>query len=247
MTADAAPSTWYLVVERLHLRQWMLRAALPLAILATNGAGWLRVGFLPRHDAPGFSPGLALALRAAGAALVLGSAALRVAAKGVLVRKTTLTRAGVYGRVRHPFYLANLAGAAGTFLCAGPLGAVAGAGWLAAALPVFLVTVAGEEAGLRRLHGEEFERYAADVPALLPRARRTRGAPGGPTWEGLWTEREPPRLLRFVGGALLVAGSAATGAAAAALLAAGAASFAASYVVRRNVAPAPPPRSPHRP
>src|SRR5262245_46802059 len=109
-SVTASETRAYAFVEGLHLRPWALRIVLPLAAFATNGAGRLDIAALPRHDAPAFLAHVETALRIAGGALVVLAAALRVLAKGVLVRKTTLTTGGVYGVVRHPFYLANIVG-----------------------------------------------------------------------------------------------------------------------------------------
>lgn len=230
---DATPLPGrYPLVEGLHLRQWAQRAVLPLAILATNGAGLLDVPWLPHAGALGVAPPADAAIRVAGGVLVAASAALRVAAKGVLVRRTTLTQGGVYGVVRHPFYLANLVGAVGTFLLAGPLGAVLAVAWIAAAIPIYAVTIAGEEACLARLYPDEFARYAATVPALVPRRLRRGGPPTPVTWANLRAEREPPRLLRFVAGAAAVAALTFGGTAAVVALCAAAVLFATSYFVR---------------
>jgi len=229
---DTTPTGTYALVERLHLRQWAMRAVAPLAALATNGAGLLDVSWLPRSDALAVEPRADLALRVAGGVLVATSAALRVAAKGVLVRKTTLTTGGVYGVVRHPFYLANLVGALGTFLVAGPLGAAVGAAWVVVAAPLYAATIAGEEKALRRLFPDAFAAYSARVRALVP------GRPPAPrpdarvTWANLSAEREPPRLLRFLALAVLVFGLTLTGPAATVTLAVAAAAFAVSHALR---------------
>jgi protein-S-isoprenylcysteine O-methyltransferase Ste14 len=206
MDGHPTPGAAYRFVEGLHLRQWALRCVAPLAALATNGAGLVELGALPRHDAPGFPPWAETSLRITGAALVVGAAALRVAAKGVLVRKTSLTTGGAYGFVRHPFYLANLAGALGVFLLAGSLGAILGVLWLALSAPLYAVTIAGEESGLATLHPESFPAYAARVGALLPRGGSGPRADSGITWANLVAENEPPRLLRFLAGATAVFG-----------------------------------------
>ena len=228
----------YFRVERLHLRQWALRAVLPLAALATNGSGWIDLAGLPAWDAPlaGLASdarsAVAAACWAAGAALVATSAWLRVCAKGVLVRKTTVTTSGAYGLVRHPFYLANLIGAVGVFVVAGPLGAAIGAAWLAAAIPVYLVTVGGEESGLRREHGAAWDAYAARVPRLLP-VRPSWGDGARITWTNLVTEGEPPRGLRFVASAALVAAARLGGPAATWTAAAAAVAWASSLALAR--------------
>src|SRR5262245_32090677 len=232
MTRATPSNGSYALVESLHLRQWAQRAVVPLAVLATNGVGLLDIKCLPTSREAGIDPSAALAIRAAGASLVLCAVTLRVAAKGVLVRRTTLTVGGVYGRVRHPFYLANLLGAVGTFLLAGPLGAVLAICWLVAAVPLYAVTIAGEEAGLSRLYPEEFARYAALVPALLPRRLRRAGPPARVTWANLRAEREPPRLMRFVAGAAAVAALTFDGPVAVVALCAAGAIFLCSYCVR---------------
>lgn len=244
----APPATLYHRLERLHLRQWVLRIVPPLAVVATNGAGRLDRPELPRFDAPlaafgltgGAAGGAACAVSLAGAAAVAVAAVLRVGAKGVLVRKTTVTTAGVYGLVRHPFYLASLVGAVGVLLVAGPLGAVVAAAWTAAALPVFLVTVRGEEDGLRRIHGAAWDAYAARVPRLLPTGSRpaaagdaSDGAPVRVTWANLVAEGEPPRWLRFASGALVVTAFRLDGTPAVAAAVAAAVAWAASHLVPR--------------
>ncbi|MCE9635875.1 MAG: isoprenylcysteine carboxylmethyltransferase family protein [Planctomycetes bacterium] len=244
-STDATP---YHRIERAHMRQWVLRVVPPLAVLATNGTGWLDIAALPRFDGPlaaaGLPPyargGAVAAIRCTGAALVLTAAALRIGAKGVLVRKTTVTTAGVYGLVRHPFYLASMVGAVGVFAVAGPLGAALAMAWLVVALPVFLITVRGEEAGLRRIHGPAWDAYAARVPRLLPTGARANdrssvepGPPSRVTWANLVVEGEPPRGLRFLAGALVVAAFGVGGTLGIGLAAAGALCWGASHLVPR--------------
>jgi hypothetical protein len=209
-----------------------MRAVLPLAVLATNGRGVLDVAGLPRHDALGAAPDAEAALRVAGVALVVASAVLRVLAKGVLVRRATLTTGGVYGVVRHPFYLANLVGAVGVFLVAGLLGAAVGAAWLAVAIPVYVVTIRGEEAALAALFPAQWSAYGGRVRALVPGLPPPDREPARVTWANLRAEREPPRLLRFAGGAAAVLALTLAAPGAWVALAAACAVFAASYVVR---------------
>lgn len=221
----------YAIVEGLHLRQWALRCVVPLAALATNGAGVFAVAWLPSHDAPGLAASVEPVLRLCGAAAVLVAAVIRVLAKGVLVRKTTVTTGGIYRVVRHPFYLANLLGAVGVFLLAGSLGAIVAICWLAAALPLYVVTLRGEERGLTRLFPAQFAEYAARVPALVPRLRRADGPVVRVSWANLVAEREPPRLMRFLAGALLVFGLTLSTAAAGAVVTAAALGFGVSYAM----------------
>jgi protein-S-isoprenylcysteine O-methyltransferase Ste14 len=112
----------------------------------------------------------------AGVVLAWGSVWLAVASVRVLGRQWSLdarvveghrlVREGPYRHVRHPIYLAMLG------LCLGT--ALNLMSW--AAIPVALVVyLAGtrlrtraEEGLLLRQFGEEYERYAAEVPALVP-------------------------------------------------------------------------------
>ncbi len=228
----------YRFVESLHLRQWVLRAVLPLSVLATNGAGLLDVSWLPRHDVIAGTladgPAVTTAVQISGAALIAVSAWVRVLSKGVLVRKRMLTTGGVYRRVRHPFYLANLVGAAGTLLLAGSLGAAVLIPWLLMAIPVYVITIRGEEDGLGTLFPDAWDAYARAVPSLIPVPGRRGPPPATPTrvtWAGLVAEREPPRLLRFLGGAALVLSFASGGSLASAFAVAGVSLFALSYVI----------------
>lgn len=230
----------YRLVEGLHLRQWLLRGAVPVAVLCTNGAGPVSVGFLPSHSLPfailGVPEAAGAWTSASGWCLVALSAWLRVLAKGVLVRKTTLTTGGAYRLVRHPFYLANLVGLVGTFLLAGGLGAVIGLAWLALGVPVYRVTVRGEEEGLGTLYPGAWRAYCVRVPALFPVPGKLGPAPDPPvrvTWRNLVAEREPPRLLRFLAGALLVAGAARSDTAGTVLLVASGVLFVASHLTPR--------------
>ena len=202
----------YRVVEGLHLRQWVLRPILPLGVLLTNGAGLLRIEALPTWGQwPRVDSEWHLATAVLGVLAVAYATWMRVGAKGVLVRKRELTTHGVYARVRHPFYTASLVGAVGALALAGPAGAVFAALWLIAALPVFLITIAGEEDGLSQLHPTAWKSFRTKVPArLFPPL----GWPGTPsacfarvTWANLRAEREPPRLLRFLAGPVAIVGA----------------------------------------
>ena len=226
-------SASYRRVERLHLRQWVLRCVLPVAVLCTNGAGALAVDWWPRHDAWLGGEPAELAVRGAGAFLIVTAAWLRVLSKGVLVRKRRLTTGGAYAHVRHPFYLATLIGAVGLLALSGTTGALLALPWLVLAAPVFAITIAGEEDGLSTLYPERWDAYRAAVPALLPLPRHAAPPPDPVrvTWANLVAEREPPRLLRFLGGAALVAAAGAAGAAGTALGAVAVALFGSSYAL----------------
>lgn len=196
----------YRALERVHARAWLTRLLLPLGIACTNGGPWLDVDWLPRLAGTDALSGPLSGSAAAwwNAAMLAGmilctldAACLRVAAKGVLVRKTTVTTEGVYSRLRHPYYAACLAAGAG-LLAAGWPGFLAGLVWTAVAIPVFYLTARGEEAGLRAVHGRAWEEYAARVPMVGPWFPESLRGVRQARWENLVREGEPPRLLRFV-------------------------------------------------
>lgn len=249
-----SPEGAYALVESLHLRQWCQRVVAPLAVLATNGLprgpdAFVDVRRLPRADSPAAWLGLASEAPArawlgsgtwiVGAAAVAGAAWLRIASKGVLVRKTTVTSTGAYALVRHPYYLANLVGCAGVLAIASPLGAVTALVWLAVALPVFVVTVRGEERGLSAIHGATWTAYAAAVSRLVPAtpARLFRGlgalASTPVSWRNLCAENEPPRLMRFLAAAAVVVAARLGRADGSAILAVAAVLWASSFAVQR--------------
>lgn len=131
-----------------------------------------------------FHPGSALAgtlLLAAGVFLhgwarrTLGaswSPGLIVPEHGALVAR------GPYAYVRHPIYLAGLLLAAGTFLTHPSPASLCLAGGLTAGV---LAKAWREDRALRAALGDEYARYAARVPALVPRPRavwRMRSASG---------------------------------------------------------------------
>lgn len=80
--------------------------------------------------------------------------------------RQTLVQEGPYARVRHPIYLAVLLLAGGTFLAHPSLARGAVAWGLAVGLAIKMRM---EERTLREAFGEEWVRYAARVPALVPR------------------------------------------------------------------------------
>jgi hypothetical protein len=161
---------------------------------------------------------------------------LRVHAKGVLVRKTSLTTGGAYRLVRHPFYLANLIGVAGVFALAGTLGLAYASVFMVVAVPVFLLTIRGEEHGLRALYGAAFDGFARRVPALVPLPGRLGPRPRDPvrvSWTNLVREHEPARLLRFLAGALAVSAFASPATAGEVSIVGAAALWSLSHVVQK--------------
>jgi protein-S-isoprenylcysteine O-methyltransferase Ste14 len=76
-----------------------------------------------------------------------------------------LIRSGPYALVRHPIYTGFLLGALGSALSNGSADAFAG---FLVMLLAYLLKISREEAVLRREFGEEYERFRAEVKALVP-------------------------------------------------------------------------------
>src|SRR5207244_2896946 len=189
--ASPAPSWSSMVSNMSSIRRWISGA--PIASGETGSAtcrrmGWPRRATLRTAMAPRFADrggsckhglrprrgaGLVgLGLGAGGVALhgwarrTLGpmwSGVVQVRAQHVLVER------GPYRLVRHPIYLAGLLLAAGSFLAhPSPASACLGGGFaVGVVLKAWL-----EERALRGVLGEEYARYAARVPALIPWPRR---------------------------------------------------------------------------
>jgi len=157
---------------------WLL--VVPFFLLATPTWGGLVVG--------GLIAALGLAVRAWAA--------------GTIRKDESLTTSGPYAVVRHPLYL-------GSFLIG--IGLALGGGhwaWPAAVVVFFAIvyppTVREEAERLTELFGHAYVRYAARVPALLPRLRtsapsaeRARRAPeeGRFSWRQYARNREWEALL----------------------------------------------------
>ena len=76
-----------------------------------------------------------------------------------------LIRTGPYGYVRHPIYTGILTGAVGTAICSDTLGAALGVVIIAIALGRKLRI---EEALMRETFPGQYQKYCAEVPALVP-------------------------------------------------------------------------------
>jgi protein-S-isoprenylcysteine O-methyltransferase Ste14 len=85
-----------------------------------------------------------------------------------------LIRSGPYAYVRHPIYTGLLAAALGTVIASGTVHAALGLLIVAAAL---LRKLRIEEGFMRETFPGAYERYAAQVPALIPFTRLPRSAP----------------------------------------------------------------------
>ncbi len=127
----------------------------------------------------------ALALLLAGTALTVACFALRLwgssyLSEGIVwtenARVDRLLVNGPFRFTRNPLYLGNLLMALGVGVLATPVGwaIIVVGGWL-----FVLALIRWEERGLRARYGEEFTRYRADVPTLLPRLRPVPQAGGG--------------------------------------------------------------------
>lgn len=93
---------------------------------------------------------------------------LRAYASGYVRKNAELTTSGPYAYTRNPLYL-------GSMLIAFGFGAASASGWVVGCLAVlfaaiYVPTIQGEEEYLRGRFGG-FDRYAAEVPRLLPRLR----------------------------------------------------------------------------
>jgi protein-S-isoprenylcysteine O-methyltransferase Ste14 len=86
---------------------------------------------------------------------------------------TELVTTGAFAMVRHPLYDSILLLWAGGTLAL--LNCVLGAGFVAL-IPAFYLRARAEEALLTRHFGDAYTTYAARVPMLLPRLRRSRPA-----------------------------------------------------------------------
>jgi hypothetical protein len=112
-----------------------------------------------------------------GLALLAAGCLLHVIAKGQLIRNMVLCRTGVYGMVRHPYYLANYVIDSAICLLSGSI-------YLVALYPFFFFWAYGptfekEEAYLASRHGEVFHEHATRTPQVFPH--------GGviPGWKGI--------------------------------------------------------------
>jgi protein-S-isoprenylcysteine O-methyltransferase Ste14 len=82
-----------------------------------------------------------------------------------------LTTGGPYAMIRHPLYAAVLLIASGTLIAHPSLAMLCATTGIAIGTSI---KIRSEDALLRQVFGAAFDRYAADVPALVPRLRRGR-------------------------------------------------------------------------
>ncbi|MGH7738298.1 MAG: methyltransferase family protein [Candidatus Tyrphobacter sp.] len=125
--------------------------------------------------------------------------------RGDRVTAPKLTTSGPYAYVRNPLYLGNFVTALGfTMAFTGknslPARCALAAGALGAMIGLYAVIVPHEERYLRERFGEEYDRYCARVPRVLPQLDP---APGGTqTWDAsVIAKAESKTLVTF--GAML--------------------------------------------
>jgi protein-S-isoprenylcysteine O-methyltransferase Ste14 len=146
-----------------------------LVLLAVFLAIWIADSFVFRMTTI-WAPAVPLAARLAASGLIL-LAAFDLARRGHVVlheetvREGRLVRDGIFGRVRHPLYLAALLFYAGmavgtvSLLCFAAL----------AGIFLFYNGIASyEESFLLRKHGDEYREYRRKVPKWIPRLRPAR-------------------------------------------------------------------------
>lgn len=132
----------------------------------------------------------------AGAVLVVLSLFMFFWSKGCLHKKQEVTQTGPYRFIRHPFYLGNIILDAGIVIMSGfwLLILIAPAWWLLVYIPV----MRREEKTLTSLFGDEYRRYKARVPMLIPWRRPLPLTQRGFDWlSPNIVKMEMPRAIRF--------------------------------------------------
>lgn len=117
------------------------------------------------------------AVVAAGAALILPGTLLRLYASGFITKNEQLATHGPYALVRHPLYTGNL-------LIIGGFAIASGVAWTVAVAVWFFwfyypPAIEYEDRKLRGLFGAQWERWSAEVPALIPRRANPAGVAAG--------------------------------------------------------------------
>ena len=131
-----------------------------------------------------------------GLVVTLPGILLRALASGHVRKNEALATSGPYAYTRNPLYLGSLIIAIGFAIAALSW-------WIAAVMVAFFVAVyvpviRGEEKYLRT-HFPEFEKYAQQVPRLLPRFS-SREIENGPfSWDLYWKHREYNAALGMLG------------------------------------------------
>lgn len=116
-------------------------------------------------------------LVAIGAPLAVLGALVRLVASGFITKNHELARNGPYALVRHPLYTGNILVVVG-------LGIANGHWWALPLAALFFwfyypTAIEYEDRKLHGLFGAQWERWAASVPALVPRIGNVQGVAGG--------------------------------------------------------------------
>ncbi len=128
---------------------------------------------------------------ALGTPFIVAGAAVRLAASGFITKNRELATHGPYALVRHPLYTGNISIIAGFTIASGH--------WWAAVVALMFfcfyypTAVEYEDRKLHRLFGEQWEAWAAQVPALLP-SFKDPGAAATGRWslrKSTWQNGEP--------------------------------------------------------
>jgi hypothetical protein len=127
--------------------------------------------------------------------LVLGSF-IHFLTKGILIRNEVLCREGVYGIVRHPYYLAN-------YLVDSSFCVLSGNRYLLLLYPFLFFwsygpTLRKEEGTLTAMHGDASVGYMLGTPAVFPDRHSVRRARpfAGFSWRRI-SGKEVARIMRF--------------------------------------------------
>jgi protein-S-isoprenylcysteine O-methyltransferase Ste14 len=134
----------------------------------------------------------------AGLVLLVAGCGLHILSKGILVRNVVLSERGIYGFVRHPYYLSN-------YVIDSSFCLLSGNPYLLLLYPFLFFwaygpTIRKEEALLASYHEAAFARHSAEVPQIFPdRAslKRVRAIFDDFSW-GRITWKEVGRILRFM-------------------------------------------------
>ncbi|MGI9308681.1 MAG: methyltransferase family protein [Gammaproteobacteria bacterium] len=120
-----------------------------------------------------------------GAAVALLGIVVRLYASGFIVKNHELATVGPYAVVRHPLYTGNVLILLGMVL--------GNSQWWAAVLGVWFLwffyptTIEYEDRKLRKIFGEKWDAWSADVPAIFPRSL---SGMGGGSWSFMKSLRQ---------------------------------------------------------
>jgi protein-S-isoprenylcysteine O-methyltransferase Ste14 len=152
-----------------------LRAALFIAVVPP---WYVAMGDVDRGPAPLFARALGVLLMIVGGAILLWCARdFALKGRGTPApydAPRMLVTAGLYEYVRNPMYVGVLTAIAGQALWHWSNRVVGY--WVSVLIVFHLVVVLYEEPGLRRIFGDEYDRYRKRVPRWIPRLRRDRPA-----------------------------------------------------------------------